>query len=145
MQGSSFPWIRFGTAYLETNDLSEKARELKKEVCGGYKDYVVGPEKSIGRKQLFLPRCSESLKLDLSPNITAYEIIFHEIILHITYHQALSSGKRLACELWLLHLSSGNFTLQWFCIAAGSTETMSKKLQQIQPSLELLFYLLFTS
>lgn len=39
LQVSGFPWIRFGTADLETtSDLPEEAKEIKREFCEGYKD-----------------------------------------------------------------------------------------------------------
>lgn len=50
MQGSSFPWMRFGTASLETSNLSEKVKELKKGGLWGIQrlleDCMVGQEKS---------------------------------------------------------------------------------------------------
>lgn len=57
---------------VETSNLSEKAKELKKEVYGGYKDYLKTIWWDKRSQETTLPsKCSESLKLDLSPNITA--------------------------------------------------------------------------
>jgi len=64
--------------------------------------------------------------------------VSQEIILHISQHCILFSGKTLA---YWLHFSSTNYSTQCFCVAAGGTESMFELMWQMQTSLELLFYL----